>query len=95
MVAFKMTFLDKSCCLGYNCIEWCVANQQESWVEKYGWFGKNHIWYILASIIMITFIIDLPRKSCCLGYNHVDTFVGNQREGCVGNFWWFLKNLIL
>ena len=44
IVAFKMTCLDKSCCLCYNHVDIWVDNQRESLVRKYYWLGKNHIW---------------------------------------------------
>ena len=77
MVDFKLICLDKSCCLGYNCVYTWATNQQESWVRKYCWFGKNHIWYIFVSFKMIAFKMTCVYKSCCLGYSHVDTWVTN------------------
>ena len=45
----KLTCLDKSCCLSYNCVDTWVGNQRQSWVRKYCCLGKKYILCVQSS----------------------------------------------
>ena len=80
MVAVKITCLDKSCCLGYNCIDTWYGNQQETWVEKNCYLSKKS--YLIHLLPQLAWLLLkwLVYMSYYLGYNRVDTYDDKQEE---------------